>query len=184
MTFNDVSLLNPDQMVRICLLLTIYLLPTCLWAQSAVFIPFGQTRSEIDHFLTDGQGYIQRSEFPSPDTILNYVNERQRVTYILNDDVLYAVEDERVYRDEEIAEEVIKACLDYLDMGEFRVRDVSHSEYDQHYATVEGDRIVELMIVEEGTRKEPVITVRLKSTSRLYGPRMEVEAYASRIVRN
>lgn len=171
-------------MIRTFLLLCISLLPTWLLAQSAVFIPFGQTRSEIDHYLANGQGYIQRSEFPSPDTILNYVNHRQTVTYILNDDVLYAVEDQRVYRDEEMADAVIKACLDYLDMGEFRLRDVSHSEYDQHYATVEGDRIVELMILEEGTRKEPVITIRLKSTSRLYGPRMEVEAYASRIVRN
>lgn len=171
-------------MVRIFLLLCIPLLPTWLLAQSAIFIPFGQTRSEIDHYLADGQGYIQRSEFPSPDTIFNYVNERQRVTYILNDDVLYAVEDQRIYRDKAIAEGVIEACLDYLDMGEFRVRNVSHSDYDQHYATVEGDRIVELMIIEAGTRKEPMITIRLKSTSRLYGPRVEVEAYASRIVKN
>jgi hypothetical protein len=90
----------------------------------------------------------------------------------------------RIYRDEDIAKEVIEACLEYLDMGEFRVRDVQHSRHDQHYATVEGDRIVELMVKDEGTRKEPVITIRLKSTSRLYGPRMEIEAYASSIVNN
>jgi hypothetical protein len=134
--------------------------------------------------LTDQQTYIKHSEFISPDTIINHVNPRQMVTYFLHQDVLYSIEDQRVYHDEDDADEVIKACIAYLDLGEFRVRNISSSVYDNHYATVEGDRIVELMIRKEGGRKDRKITVQLKTTSRLYGPRTEVEAYASQLVRN
>jgi hypothetical protein len=89
--FHIVSLLNPFCMNRNVYALLLAWLPLLALAQSAVFIPFGQTRSEVEHYLKEGQGYIQHSEFPSPDTIINYVNQRQTVTYFLNDDVLYAV---------------------------------------------------------------------------------------------
>lgn len=171
-------------MTRLIYLTLLLWIPCLGLAQSAIFIPFGQTRSEIDTYLAEGQNFIRRTDYRSSDTIVNHVSDFQQVTYLLHDDILYCVEDMRTYADDADAEEVIKACVAYLDLGEFRVRDITDTEYDSHYATIEGGRIVELLVSKTGSRRDRRIVVRLRSTSRLYGPRAETEAYANQLVRN
>ena len=154
-----------------------------LQAQNGMFVPFGQTSVEFDEYL-ETRDYIRTLQRPTQDTVVNVLTRDHWATYFFDDQVLYAIEDVRVYRDEKTAERIVESCLDYLKLSEMRLRTLESSSGYHHYAIVEGDRIIELMVTKVGPRKEKVITVRLKATSRVYGPRLQTESYANQIVRN
>lgn len=168
-----------------------YLLTLMLWslcgswavAQNGMFVPFGQTNAEFDEYL-ETRDYVRSLQRPHEDTLVNLIRDDHWATYFFDEGVLYAIEDVRVYRDPKVAERIVQSCLDYLKLSEMKMRTLESSGGFSHYAVVEGERIIELIVTEEGPRKERVTTVRLKSTSRMHGPRMQTESYANQIARN
>jgi hypothetical protein len=154
------------------------LLLSSVWAQNALFIPFGQTMPQVQEFVAT-RDYIHVSEARDSlkDRLLvNQVSARQKLTYVFQDEMLYAVEDFRTYDNKKQADAIIEACVDYMGLEERRVRTVSSSGGTTHYAALAEDRIIEFFVTKD--RKADRYELRLKVTSRLYGPRMETETFA------
>lgn len=151
-------------------------------AQNAMFLPFGQTTVDVMDYL-DTRDYVHQVVYEADSGYMHLSLRQQEVQYFFDDEVLFAVEDRRVITDKKEADGVIKACLDFMAMEERRVRTLSSQSSGTHYAAVGDDRIMELIVVDLGTRKAPDIRIRLKVTSRLYGPRMQTEAFAAQVAR-
>jgi len=169
--------------MRFIYLLLIVSFPLTSLCQSALFVPFGQSQSELDAYL-DSRNYIRSQSRDHQDTLMSVLNDQHWVKYVLSDRILYSIEDVRIYTGEKEAERMIESCMEYLNLGNMRVRTLSNNGSRSHYAKVEGDRIVELIITRRGERKKRITTLRLKSTSRLYGPKEQTELVASRIIKN
>lgn len=152
--------------------------PFWIFGQSALFLPFGQQTQEVyDHVAS--REYYRVAPAPTThtqDTLINRMGEGWFVTYLMEDGRLYAVEDERVYTDKKEADLVIEACLSYLGLFEKRVRTVRKASVKAYYVVVLDDRLVELKVWESGKRKKKITNISLRSTSRMYGPRLKTES--------
>ncbi len=158
------------------------LMPDLSFAQNGMFIPFGQSLTEFEEYL-ETRDYVRDVQKPHPDTLINLISQKHWASYFFERGVLYSIEDVRIYPDEKVAEAVVSSCVDYLKMSKMRMRTLASGQGLSHYAIVEGDRIIELLVKTEGARKEKITTIHLKSTSRLYGPRLKTESYAQEIVK-
>lgn len=169
-------------MKRIYLLFSLALcIPSVLPAQNPMFVPFGQPRIEVQQFLST-RDYARTQDTTAAHRLTQAVSSRQKVHYFFKEDVLYAIEDERFYDNRDIAERVIKSCLEYLSQGKKKLRTVSNQGGIHRYAAVEDDRLIELMVQHEGRGKKRVSRVYLKATSRWHGPRMKTENLVAEIV--
>ncbi|RMG72950.1 MAG: hypothetical protein D6722_04425 [Bacteroidetes bacterium] len=147
-----------------------------------MFLPFGQTSEEVLAYM-DARDYAQYVEYIADSGHMQLDVRGQEVLYVFDEDILYAVEDQRQFYDKDLADHVVETCLDFMALEERRVRNLDSPSGQSHYATVADDRIIELVVIDQGTRKAPDIRVRLKVTSRLYGPRMQTEAFAAQVAR-
>ncbi|MEZ4827109.1 MAG: hypothetical protein R3C61_12660 [Bacteroidia bacterium] len=150
-----------------------------VFAQNAMFIPFGQPLDVVSEYLSS-RDYAQKVDKTLGSEWINNVSSTQSVVYFFDDDVLFAIEDSRFYKEKKEAERVVKTCLDFMAMEKRRVRTLDSESGTNHYAVVTDDRLVEL-IVEYGKKNEGA-SIRLKSTSRLYGPRMKTEDVVMKVV--
>lgn len=150
-----------------------------VFAQNAMFIPFGQSVDEVSEYLYS-RDYAQKVDKTLNTEWVNSVSSSQSVVYYFGDDVLYAIEDTRFYKDRKEAERIVKTCLDFMALEKNKVRTLDSENGINHYAVVTNDRLIEL-IVENGKKNEGA-NLRLKSTSRLYGPRMKTEDVVMKVV--
>ncbi|MDX1909546.1 MAG: hypothetical protein SF053_21075 [Bacteroidia bacterium] len=150
-------------------------------AQNAMFIPFGQTRQEVNAYL-DTREYVFRRMDRLPDTLGLRFSLPREVDYVFKENVLYAVRDERRVTDRKDAERLLKTCLDYMSMGNQRVRNVDSPNGVQHYATIKDDRLIELITIPPRQKTEPTVII-LQVTSRYHGPRMQTENLVTQISR-
>jgi hypothetical protein len=157
--------------------------PFWIFGQSALFLPFGQNTQEVyDHFAS--REYYRVAPEPSvrtQDTLINQMGRGWIVTYLMEDGRLYAVEDERCYEDKKEADLVIEACLSYLNLFEKRVRTIRKANVKSYYVVVLEDRVVELKVWESGKRKKRITNISLRSTSRMYGPRLKTESMITQL---
>ncbi|MDX2284335.1 MAG: hypothetical protein NW241_09240 [Bacteroidia bacterium] len=159
-------------------LFTLMMLPGLMFSQNAMFIPFGQTRSDVLAHLSTRD--YARHAAAETDTLINPVSARQTVQYFFRRDVLYAIEDARTFPTAKEAQKAVESCLAYMGRADLKVKSLEDLDGAAHYGSVEEDRVVEL-IVRYGRRKGEPSLVRLSARSRLYGPRMDTEALAERL---
>ncbi|MDX2246158.1 MAG: hypothetical protein SF052_05255 [Bacteroidia bacterium] len=150
-----------------------------VFAQNAMFIPFGQSVDQVSEYLYS-RDYAQKVDKTEDSEWVNKVSNTQSVVYFFDNNVLYAIEDARFYKDRKEFDRVVKTCLDFMSMEKHRIRTLDAENGVNHYAVVTDDRLVEL-IVETG-KKEEGSSIRMKSTSRLYGPRMKTEDVVMKVV--
>ncbi|GAB4414904.1 MAG: hypothetical protein OHK0039_23140 [Bacteroidia bacterium] len=150
-------------------------------AQNALFIPFGQREDEVLQDLR-ARDYIREIRRETQELRIVAFLHQAHLYYYIDEDILYAVEDVRRYGDRKEAEHIVQTCMDFMTLDERRIRQVDSDLGGHHYATVDEERIIELHVQDLGTRRKPDIVVSLKVTSRLYGPRMQTEAFAARLI--
>lgn len=163
------------------LLLLFSFLSFSLTAQNALFVPFGQTMTEVDTFL-QAKEYIQQISKPNEDLIEVMVHEGRTMQYHFKDGFLFGIEEHRVYRNHKKKEEIVKNCLDFLKATEEKVKTIKSEDVDSHYAVAPTDRVMEFTVSERGKKKDRIINLTFKSTSRYHGPRLLTEEYASQII--
>lgn len=155
-------------------------LSASLSAQNAMFVPFGQSLSEIRGWV-ESRDYIRKVALRNQDTLVNILSEKQKVTYFFRDEILYAIEDERFYTSAKEAERVTRTCLDYMSLNDTKVRHLPSENGVARHASLEEDRVVELVV--ETLPKKGGTRIYLKVTSRNHGPRMDTEELASAIMK-
>ena len=159
-------------------LILLFFLLICVsgFAQNAFFISFGQTEKDVNDFLQT-KDYIWDVPKIQEGRLVNQITDRQQITYCFKDQILYAVEDQRIYKSKRDASRSVESCVDFLrklDKNN-KVAKIGNDESKEHYVAVTDDKIFEL-IVEFG-KKEKSSVVLFKSTSRNHGPRMQTEAF-------
>lgn len=160
-----------------------------LSAQNAFFLPFGQTDQEVIQLISQKEYPFELTQ--GADSISQEMQNGQRVTYYFKNGTLYAIEDTRIYTDKKEADRVLKTITDYMENEDRRVRHVGSSGGRSHYLTIEQDRVIEVVaeVRTIKTRKGKVkdkhkeVTMHLRVTSRLHGPRLQTEEYVSEVLR-
>ncbi|MEO0898403.1 MAG: hypothetical protein AAFY71_18470 [Bacteroidota bacterium] len=157
------------------------LICTMSMAQNAMFIPFGLPLKKVQNSLQE-KDYIKRVSYES-EIIESKVNHRQVIRYHMKRDILFAIEDERIYLNKKEAERVIQTCVEYMGRGNRKAKVLSNKGGVTRWGMVETDRVLELVVSKKKiTKKKFEYLVVLKATSRFHGPRGETEELASAII--
>lgn len=164
-------------------LFLIALLPYAVSGQNGLFIPFGQTESEVKNFIKS-RSYVQIAESDSESRILKATSDIQEASYEFHNNSLCVISNKRTYRDKKEAERIIKSCLAYLSRGERKVATLPSKNFVKHYACMERGRIVELRINQFNDEGGPLVIIELVAMSTKFSPSSEVAAYASLIEEN
>lgn len=168
--------------MKYILLFTFCILSVGTYAQNALFIPFGQTETEVETFLKS-KDYIKEVEFINNDSLHVVIHRGRELYYYFKDGFLYSIEEKRVFlnQKDKAKETLVKSCIDYLKATEEKVKALKTEGVDSHYAVAPDDRVLEFTVTESGKRKSRQIAMSFKSTSRNHGPRMDVQAFAAEI---
>lgn len=156
---------------------------TALPAQNAMFIPFGLTKGEVKAHL-ESRMYQMPLEVEEKADRLLARTPIQVTEYFFDDGILYAINSIRRYQDKKEASLIYESCMDYLNMVSKRLSTMASRGGNSHYAVLADDRIVEVIYEQVKHEGESVIELRLKTTSRQHGPRLQVASYAAEIAQN
>ncbi|MEM7657738.1 MAG: hypothetical protein AAF399_16525, partial [Bacteroidota bacterium] len=115
------------------------------------------------------------------DSLVHQLENGWSVAYLMEEEQLYAVEDIREYTDKKEVEAVITSCLAYFKLFDKRIREPRKNGLKAYYVVVLDDRLVELRVWESGKRKQRRTHISLRSTSRLYGPRLKTESMIAQL---
>ena len=149
-------------------------------AQNALFIPFGQSITEVDSFL-GSKDYLYEVYFPEDNILQAEVHPGRTMRYYFEDGYLFEIEEVRVIDNYKLKESIVKGCLDFLKGTEEKVKVLKTEGLDSHYAVAPEDRVMEFTVLETGKRKDRQVSITFTSTSRYYGPRMDTEAYVTQL---
>lgn len=151
-----------------------------VFSQNAMFIPFGQNESEVKNFFEEREHYTPL-RIDKDQNFLQVNTSDQSLKYYFKDEHLYSIEDTRVYKNKKRAEEVIKACISYLEMHKARVRNFASKTGFPHYVIVLDNKILEVK-VHPRDKTDKSRTIQIIATSRLYGPRSLTETFANLVL--
>lgn len=152
-----------------------------LSAQNVLFMPFGQEVAQLRKALSD-KDYINKVR-AEKDLLETQLGHMRRMRYHLFYDILYSIEDERIYMNKKEAERIIESCIAYMEFDDHKAHVINRKNGTTHYATVLDDRIVEFTVHKTRIkRKKYKFVLNLKSTSRMHGPKNQTETFAQSII--
>ena len=178
---NLIAVVNENVWMKYLSILFLFFLSFDLFAQNALFIPFGQTMSEVDTFL-ESKDYLKTIDRSEDDLIHVVVYDGRTIDYHFKDGFLFGIEETREFYNHKLKEGLVKECMDFLKGTEEKVKTLKTEGVDSHYAVAPTDRVLEFMVKESGRRKRKQLIMTIKSTSRYHGPRLRTEEYVSQLV--
>lgn len=147
------------------------------FAQNALFLPFGQSNSEVVNYL-HSRDYIQEVNRNNHSQIVNKVSEQRKVVYHFQDNTLYAIEDMRTFTDQKQLKEALNSCRNYMKDGKKSPKALPSKAFQKYYIVSKANQVIELTV--EKAPKSQGYILNMKVTSRNHGPRMTTNGLASR----
>ncbi len=145
-------------------LLALLLSASFLFGQNNLFIPFGQSKTEVRRYL-DSRDYISRViEDNDMQSLRAQLDSKKHVEYVFKDGSLYATTVSRQYDDKKVAKEIQKNVLDYMDYISRGALQQNNKDGITVYTVAIDSRIIKLFVQQLSSHT----TLTLTSISRDY----------------
>lgn len=157
----------------ILLAATLLFLCSLSLGQNHLFIPFGQSMEEVQHYLYS-RDYLAKVEMDdSMKTLRALLDADNQVEYAFKEGALYAITVSRNYRNRRQARESLRNCLDYMvTVSHGAMRETNDDRLTCHTAVTDS-RLVKLFIQEH----QRSTTITMTAVSRVHGSLEQEEAF-------
>ena len=146
---------------------------TTVAGQNNLFIPFGQTTSEVKSFLNTRDYISNIHEDLEMESVRAVLDEDKHVEYAFNQGALYATTVTRNYVSRKDAKDVEQNCIDYMGViSRGAIKEVTN-ENITCFTSVTDSRIIKLFVIDH----KKSVTLTLTSLSRQHGPNTEDEDF-------
>ena len=163
----------PNMNRALLLVTSLLILSSVLPAQNHLFIPFGQTVADVEHYLYT-RDYVANVELDdSMKTLRALIDADNQVEYAFNEGNLYAITVSRNYRNRRQARESLKNCLNYMAMVSHGAMRETNDERLTCHTAITDSRIVKLFIQEHSRST----TITITTLSRSLGTLEQEEAF-------
>lgn len=138
-----------------------------LFAQNDWFIPFGQSQEQVREYLSDKDYLVSVREDAGMHRLLASIERDKHIEYVFEKGSLYATSVSRKYPNKKVSKDILKSCLEYMDLvsaGKIQQKSVGNATC---HTTVTHGRVIKLFVIDHPDKSQ---TLQLTSFSRRHGP--------------
>ncbi|RMG17626.1 MAG: hypothetical protein D6730_23785 [Bacteroidetes bacterium] len=138
-----------------------------LSAQNDWFIPFGQSQEQVRQYLAKKDYLLEVREDKGMHRMLASIEKDKQIEYVFDKGLLYATSVSRKYANKKACKDILKSCLDYMELissGKIVQTNLGNATC---YTAVTNTRVIKLFVINHEHKSQ---TLQLTSFSRIHGP--------------